>query len=133
MQGFVVKSCSTTCKNLARENILARFLIVKSCKSCKKAAKLRARLQDSCKFCKMTCKIIYVLQDELYQDLAASCKTFFPGRRRLDSKWQSHLLQNSSVSTKCQPLLAFWTQLDLVVGIGQINLCNTISTSKVPH
>ena len=46
MQEFAVKSCSTMCKNLARENILARFLIVKSCKSCKKAAKLRARLQD---------------------------------------------------------------------------------------
>ena len=44
----------------------------KSCKTCKKVAKLRARLQDSCKSCKMMCKIFYYLA-------ARSCKTFLHG------------------------------------------------------
>ena len=36
------------------------------------------------------------------------------------------------MSIKTQPLLAFQSQLDLVVGIGQINLCDTASTSQIP-
>ena len=42
----------------------------KSCKTCKKVAKLRARLQDSCKSCKMMCKIFYYLAARFVQDLA---------------------------------------------------------------
>ena len=74
--------------------------------TCKKAAKLRARLQDFCKFSKMTCKIIYILQDELYQDLAVSCKTFFPGEEdvadrplRRTSTWTPPLNRHAALES----------------------------------
>ena len=52
---------------------------------------------------------------------------------RLDPKQRTLLQQYSLVSTKCQPLPAFRSQVDLVVGIVQINLCKAVSTSQVPH
>ena len=58
-------------QDLARECILARFL-----HDLQKVAKFRARLEILASFAKTTCKIICILQDEVYQNFAISCKFF---------------------------------------------------------
>ena len=69
----------------------------KSCKTCKKVAKLRARLQDSCKSCKMMCKIFYYLAARFVQDLA---RLFYMGR-----------LTSLLLGTACRGNVAFLTTI----------------------